>query len=124
MLLLDFFIQGSVKTTCGRCNEDFDFPLDFTRKLLVKFGEKTTEESDEVLVISRGENELDLAHYIYEFILLALPISPLHPDLENGQRGCNPEILRLLDEVSNAKTEGITGDPRWEALKKWQSEGK
>ena len=59
-----------------------------------------------------------LFHFVYESIMLALPIQVLHPDDENGNSTCNPEILKIMNEHSpDAKKEDEI-DPRWEALKK------
>jgi hypothetical protein len=38
----------------------------------------------------------------------------LHPDDENGNSTCDPEMLRLLEAMT--PTESV--DPRWEALRK------
>ena len=41
----------------------------------------------------------------------------IHPDLENGEEGCNPEFLTSYNEQENVEPEEEI-DPRWEALKK------
>lgn len=115
MMILDFTFAGEVEITCDRCSDEFMFPINVTEQLIVKFGSEHTEESDDVVVLADTEYQLDLSEYIYEYIHLALPIKVIHPDDENGNSGCNPEVLRILNSVSVAQEEV---DPRWEALKK------
>jgi uncharacterized metal-binding protein YceD (DUF177 family) len=73
------------------------------------------EESEDVVVIPETEYQFDLSSYIYEFIHLALPVRLLHPDDEDGNSTCDPDMLRLLETLAPT---GDTFDPRWEALKK------
>jgi uncharacterized metal-binding protein YceD (DUF177 family) len=72
------------------------------------------EESEDVIVIPETEYQFNLAPYIYEFIHLALPAQIIHPDDEYGDSTCDPEMLRILNTL--APSESV--DPRWEALKK------
>jgi len=67
-----------------------------------------------VVVIPETEYTFDLAPYLYEFIHLALPVRLIHPDDENGNSTCDPDMLRRLEKL--IPTETI--DPRWEALRK------
>jgi uncharacterized protein len=114
---LDFHIRGTLRTTCDRCLDEFDFPLDIREKLFVRFGDESVEISDNVIVISREESRLSIAQYIYEFSALALPVKRMHPVDANGQSGCNSEMIRKLNEhLSSHKGET---DPRWDALKKF-----
>jgi len=69
-------------------------------------------------VIPETDYQFDLSTYIYEFIHLGLPARLLHPDDENGNSTCDPEMLRLLEKLAPAGTV----DPRWEALKKLKTE--
>ena len=55
-------------------------------------------------------------HFIYETICLALPHRIVHPDDENGNSTCNPEVLKKLESMSQTeKPQEI--DERWAALK-------
>jgi uncharacterized metal-binding protein YceD (DUF177 family) len=75
--------------------------------------EKTSTEDDDIWMINENDSELDLFHFIYESILLALPQQIIHPDID-GKPSCNPEMIKILEDLSNKKPET---DPRWEALK-------
>ena len=117
LLTLSFQFKGSIHTTCDRCLEAFDLPVNTTKILLVKFGEPGVGETDDVIVISYGDHQLNIAPHIYDFLSLEVPIRVVHPDEKNGEPGCNPEFLARL-KVENDNKDSDKGDPRWEALKK------
>jgi len=81
-------------------------------------GAEYIEESEDVVVIPETEYQFDLSSYIYEFIHLALPARLLHPDDENGNSTCDPDMLLRLDTLRTPDTV----DPRWEALRKLNTE--
>jgi uncharacterized metal-binding protein YceD (DUF177 family) len=65
-----------------------------------------------VQVIPDTAHEIDLAPFLYEYIHLLLPVRRVHPDERNGQSGCNPEVLKKLEELAPHPHL----DPRWETL--------
>jgi uncharacterized metal-binding protein YceD (DUF177 family) len=44
-----------------------------------------------------------------------VPIRKVHPDDENGESTCDPEIIKRITTEEKEESEGV--DPRWEALK-------
>lgn len=120
LLILDFSIEGVVNVQCDRCLEEYEQHIKGSNRLIIKFGEESYEESDEIVVIDRDAQEIDVAQYIYEFINLLVPLKKVHPDDKEGNSLCNKEVLKKLKELSieeeSSKKEEI--DPRWEALKK------
>ena len=115
MLILSFSIEGSIEVTCDRCADNFNYPIKGEQQLLIQFGDQFIEESSDIIVIPRGDSEVNLAPYIYEYIFLMLPIQKIHPDNKNGKSTCNPEMLKKLNELSYKEKQH---DPRWDALKK------
>ncbi len=113
MLVFYFDIKGTVRVPCDRCAEEFDLPIEGSQKLIVKFGAGHAEESEDILVITENEHELDVSQFLYEYIHLLLPIKKVHGSDENGNSLCNPDALRYIRE-----TEEHPVDPRWEVLKK------
>jgi len=113
MMVLYFDITGTVRVPCDRCAEEFDQPIEGKQKLIVKFGVDHIEESEDILVITEKEHELDISQFLYEYIHLLLPIKKVHGTDENGNSLCDPEVLRYIKE-----TEDHQIDPRWEALQK------
>lgn len=116
MLVFVFSIDGNLNLTCDRCLESFDFPISSTNEFYVKFGKESYEESENVFVISASEHQINIAQYIYEYILLCIPAKVVHPDNEKGESTCNPEFLKMLKNFEPEKKSDI--DPRWESLMK------
>lgn len=116
MLEFDFILKGSVIVTCDRCLDDLEVPIDFSSKLFVKFGDTTEEQTDEIIVLSHAEHELDVMQYIYEFAHLSLPFKRVHPNDKKGKSTCNKEMLKKLDEYIIRNDQEDT-DPRWDDLK-------
>ena len=61
--------------------------------------EDTVEDADAVF-IPRNQTVLDLSDWMYEFIMLSVPLQKVHPDDENGKPGCNPQALGLLQSMT------------------------
>ena len=101
-LVLDVSISGHVVVACDRCLEDCRIPIDFEGRLLVKFSDEVREYDGEVLWLLPGEEQVDLAQYIYESIVLSLPYQRVHPEGE-----CNPEMLERFRIVSDREFSAI-----------------
>ena len=81
------------------------------------FGEHYDDDNDEVLILPHGEHQLNVAQYIYEMMVLAVPSKKVHPGIEDGT--LKSDILEKLDELSpENKKEIEETDPRWDELKK------
>ncbi|MFA8449606.1 MAG: DUF177 domain-containing protein [Bacteroidales bacterium] len=115
IMQLEISMSGLVEVSCSRCLDKFNRPVFIEEDLIVKQGNETFEESEEVLVLSENEDYLDLAQYFYEYIMLSLPFQVIHPDDEDGESTCDPEILKRLEGVQEEEEKT---DPRWDALKK------
>ena len=74
------------------------------------------DKSEEVIVVSTKEYELDVSQFIYEYISLQLPMRNVHDEEENGQT-CDPEILKALEKLQPQQEETPPEDPRWDGLK-------
>ena len=117
MMVLYFDITGTVRVTCDRCAEEFDQPVEGKQKLIVKFGADHTEESEDILVITEKENELDVSQILYEYVHLLLPFKKIHGTDENGNSLCDPEVIRFITH-----TEDHPVDPRWEVLQRLKND--
>lgn len=123
MFVLDFVIKGEIELTCDRCNEEYKSPFHCSDRLIFKFGEESEVETEEIVILTRSEHEINLASHLYEFIIVAIPFVHMHVDNEDGSLGCNPETMAILKRLSLKEEEeeqgpDVTIDPRWEALKK------
>jgi uncharacterized metal-binding protein YceD (DUF177 family) len=123
-----FVLSGIAVIPCDRCLDDMDFPVETTAHLIVKFGNDYTEESDEIVVIPESEGIINLAWFLYEFVVLAIPVKHIH-----APGKCNRQMTSKLkkhlakpvedddmfdaDEDDIIITDGGDIDPRWDALK-------
>nr|WP_299487149.1 DUF177 domain-containing protein [uncultured Allomuricauda sp.] len=118
MMELDIEASGTVNVDCDLTGEPFDQAVNAKLHLVVKFGEEYNDENDEILIIPHGEYQINIAQYIYEMLVLAVPQKRVHPGVSDGT--LKSEILDKLEELqpkeSKEQTEGT--DPRWDDLKK------
>lgn len=117
-LELFFQVEGMVNIPCDLTSEPYDQEISATLELVVKFGEEYNDEMEDLLIIPHGEFQINIAQYIYEMSILAVPAKRIHPGIEDGT--LNSEILQKLEELTpkeEKKNENET-DPRWDSLKK------
>ena len=112
--------KGTINVPCDMTNEDFDLPIKGNMKLIVRFGDEFNDDNEELLIIPHGEFQINIAQYIYEMIVLSVPLRRIHPGIKDGS--LDTEALRKLKELTikelnkeNTKQENI--DPRWDKLK-------
>lgn len=118
MLAADVAVEGGVVVACDRCLEDCRIPVRYEGRLLVKFSDPAGEYDGEVLWLLPGTDEVDLAQYIYESIVLSLPYQRVHPEGE-----CDPAMLerfRIVTDEEFARIEARHGSdsaaPEWAKL--------
>ncbi len=120
---LSFKHKGTVNVPCDMTNEEFDLPIKGKMKLIVRFGDDFNNDNEELLIIPHGEFQIDISQYIYEMIVLSVPLRRIHPGIKDGS--LNTEALAKLKELTveklkkenkkEEKEENI--DPRWDKLK-------
>ena len=128
---LSFVLNGTVQIPCDRCLDSMDQPIQHKDHLQVKFGDRFSEEGD-IVVVPEHEGAINIAWFLYEFIVLNIPIKHVHPP---GQ--CNKMMVGKLkkyitrqksseddiddvdfdeDEVDEIATAEVSTDPRWDGL--------
>ena len=102
---------------CDLTNEPFNQDIESDLKLVIKFGEAFNDEDDEILVLPFGEHQFNIAQYIYEMLVLAVPSKRVHPGVSDGT--LDSQALRKLEELhpKEVKDQHKETDPRWDALK-------
>ena len=120
MLELDFKHKGTVNVPCDVSGEEFDLPIKGKLKLLVKFGDAFNDDNEELLILPHGEFQVNVAQYIYESIILSVPLRRVHPGVKDGSLSEVIEKLESLSPKENKQEEEQNNDidPRWENLKK------
>ncbi len=123
LLVVDFNISGVVNSICDNCLAPIEIPVDCSERLYFNFGLEYAEQSEEIIVLSYDEHQINVAQWLYEFIIVSLPIRHIHPEDENGNPTCNIQMLDKLNEYRVDEGDILdkkenNSDPRWDALKK------
>ncbi|WP_047417540.1 DUF177 domain-containing protein [Cellulophaga sp. Hel_I_12] len=119
MLELVMTANGTVNVYCDVTNEPYDQPITADLKLVVKFGEEFNNDNDEILILPHGEYQVEISQYVYEMLVLAVPLKKVHPGVEDGT--LESETLDKLEELHPKEikeTKDKKTDPRWDSLKK------
>tara|TARA_R110002167_G_scaffold124040_2_gene303272 strand:+ start:3673 stop:4212 length:540 start_codon:yes stop_codon:yes gene_type:complete len=120
LLELNFKISGTVNVNCDVTNEPFDQIVTNEFDLVVNFGDAYNDENIDILILPHGAYEINIQQYIYELIVLAVPIKRIHPGVEDGT--LDSDILEKLNKLSpkldDEKEDNKDIDPRWNILKK------
>jgi uncharacterized metal-binding protein YceD (DUF177 family) len=123
VFVLDFRIEGVVVVPCDRCLDDMEIAVDTTNSLKVKLGIAYADE-DEFVVVPEVEGYVNIAWFVYEFVVLSLPMQHMH---ESGK--CNERMMAALnqhlcieneyDDAAQSEEEELNDiDPRWNELRK------
>ena len=120
LMELAFKHKGTIHVSCDLTNEMFDLPIKGKINLIVNFGEEFNDDNEELLILPHGEHQIDISQYLYEMIVLSVPLKRVHPGIKDGS--LKTPVLDKLKELSgNEKKEVIqeaNTDPRWDKLKK------
>ena len=122
-----FSLAGTVVVPCDRCLDDLEIDVETENTLRVKLGEEYADEGD-IVVVPEQDGDFNIAWYLYEFIVLALPMKRVH-----APGKCNRDMANKLKKHSACESDDEpTGnddedapfviDPRWESLKNIQIE--
>ncbi|MBU2995816.1 DUF177 domain-containing protein [Cellulophaga baltica] len=119
MLELEMTASGTVNVYCDVTSEAYDQPIQADLELVVKFGEEFNDDNDEILILPHGDFQVDISQYVYEMLVLAVPLKKVHPGVSDGT--LKSDALDKLEElhpkeVKENKSEET--DPRWDTLKK------
>jgi uncharacterized metal-binding protein YceD (DUF177 family) len=118
MLELDFTLNGSFTAYCDVTGEPFNLALSDTFHLVVKFGLEYNNDNEEVLILSFGTYEVNIAQYLYELAVLSIPSKRVHPDVESGKLSSEAlDKYRVGKEPEEGDEKENETDPRWDKLK-------
>ncbi|MFZ4724813.1 MAG: YceD family protein [Paludibacter sp.] len=128
---LKFEIDGSVNIPCDRCLDNMEQPIHYKEKLLVKFGEQFSEE-DEIVIVPESDGGINIAWFLYEFIVLNIPMKHVHATGECNKTmvgKLKKHIIRQKDDLDDDDTTALEfdddddfslndtqTDPRWDGL--------
>jgi len=118
LLHLQLAIKGELELVCDRSLEEFSYPFETEGIQILRFSDHAEPLSDEMELIPRGIAEINVAHYIYELIALAVPMKKLHPKLRAEENNEDLILVYSSENKENELKEENKPDPRWEELKK------
>jgi uncharacterized protein len=107
MIQMMYNITGSVELTCDRSLDLFDFPVDITQKMILKFSDHNEEITEELMLIDRNTQYINVAQDIFDFIGLQIPIKKLHPRFMKDEVTYESLMKKFEDEY---KEEDIDED--------------
>ncbi len=110
---LTIFISGEFQTNCDRCLESLvlEFKAEEVFYLQEQRGEEFTENED-VILITKEQQEIELSQIFYEIIILHLSYSKTHSDKE-----CDTQMLEMMTSLKEREIKKEI-DPRWAELEK------
>ncbi len=127
---LKFELNGKIIIPCDRCLDDMEQQIRYNETLIVKFGNKFSEE-DEIVIVPELDGGINIAWFLYEFIVLNIPMKHVHAPGEcnktmavklkkhithkKSDDGEEDETLEF-DDDDDFTNEDTQTDPRWDGL--------
>lgn len=127
-MLLKFEVGGKVDVQCDRCGnplvKDLWDEFNMVVKLVENPEEMNEQEDDpDVFYISKTESHIDVEEWIYEFVLLSVPMQKMCTQEEMGGPLCNLDVLEKLKAMEAEAKETHNGD-LWKGLQQFKEKKK
>ncbi|MEQ9426309.1 MAG: DUF177 domain-containing protein [Cyclobacteriaceae bacterium] len=113
LLTIDFDITAKVELVCDRSLEPFDHKIELEQQLMVKFGDEDADIDEDIVSVRWDTQTINVAHFIYEYIVVSIPMKKLHPKFKDENESELGSIVFKSDEESDQ----TDPDPRWNALR-------
>ncbi len=113
MMEVSIEMKGSTPVICDKCGDEMILEVAGNDHWVIKWGEQTDDENDEVWIFGPKEHFIDVKHRIYELIQLSIPAKRVH---EEGE--CNQEVIAKLNQFSTSED----ADTQWISLKNMELE--
>ena len=112
--------KGTIFVPCDTTGEMFDLSIKGKIKIVIQFGDAFNNDNEELLILPHGEYQVDIAQFVYEMIVLSIPLRRVHPGLKDGslQSATLDKLNELkVKKVKKADKTAENIDPRWDKLK-------
>ena len=124
-LILKFMIGGNAEVNCDRCGNLLKVDLWDEFNMVVKLTEDPQKANDEeedadVFYIAKSESHIEVSDWLYEFVMLSIPMQHICGNDNNGKSLCNEEVLKKLQDMQ-AKIEEQQGNFIWKGLDKFKN---
>jgi uncharacterized metal-binding protein YceD (DUF177 family) len=113
MMEITMVLSGSTTVPCDRCGDEMELTLEGTDHWVIKWGEETEDELDDVWIFGPKEHFVDIRQRMYELIHLSLPVKRAH---EEG--ACNPDVMAAMEKYRAEQD----SDTQWISLKNMEME--
>ena len=100
--------EGLIETTCDRCLEEIELPIEGSMHLLIRHADEAMGEEEDILLVDETSGALDLNEAIYDYVSLSVPMIKSC----DQQTPCNSEILDRLRPKQDKMS-----DTAWDELK-------
>lgn len=118
LIEISFRFAGAITLTCDRSLDLFDFPINLSEKQIFKYGEEEVEIDDEISMITKQTQRINVAQFIYESICLSIPFKKLHPRYKDSAYEEEEGTMIYRDKAAeDTEEEAGNTDPRWDILK-------
>ena len=114
MLILDFFISGTISTDCDRCTDQLDISFETKERLYAKYGEGESDDEN-IIFLPQTEYQIDVSRYIYEYVVTSVSGNKKHEYEED----CNQDMIERINSmaVNLEEEEEEETNPIWAKLK-------
>lgn len=106
-------LNGTMQWPCDRCGELIQVPVSGTDHWVIKHGDHTEDEDDDIWIFGPQEFQIDIRQRLFELAHLSLPVRRTH---EEGE--CDPAMMTKMGELETADD----ADSKWIALKNMKLE--
>ena len=123
-MLLKFEVGGKASVSCDRCGNPLQIDLWDEFKMLIKLVDNPDEmneqeEDPDVYYLARTESHLTVSEWIYEFVMLSVPMQRMCSKEEMGGPQCNREVLEKLRQMEVKDIEN-NANTLWKGLDKFK----
>jgi uncharacterized metal-binding protein YceD (DUF177 family) len=94
--------------------DEFQYPINETRKVIFKYGDEEMEINHDIVMITSDTQQIDVGQYIFEFVSLAVPMKKLHPRFVETDEDFGSMVYRSADPEQEENSN--EPDPRWSKL--------
>ena len=124
-MFLKFMVGGNAEVNCDRCGNPLKVDLWDEFSLVVKLTEDPQKANDEeedadVFYIAKSESHIEVSDWLYEFVMLSIPMQHMCGSNAEGKSLCNEDVLKKL-EAMRMKSGEQEGNLLWKGLDKFKN---
>jgi uncharacterized metal-binding protein YceD (DUF177 family) len=113
MMEMTMELAGNTMVLCDRCGDEMELNIEGRDHWVIKWGEETEDDQDEVWIFGPKEHFVDIRQRMYELIHLSLPVKRTH-----DEGACNPEVMKTMEKYKTDQD----SDTQWISLKNMEME--